>query len=104
MRLAHGHHEGVELGEERGIGGQVGLDEAPRLLVGRRGGQEPMTGEDAPRVRVGHEHGPVRRVEKDGVGGLRPESRDGEQLAPQGAQGRRAQPGEASAEPLHQPA
>jgi len=93
----------VELAQERGIRGKVRLDERTGLLVRGRGGQQAMTREQASRVGVGHEDGPVRGIEKDRIRGLRTQPGDAEQLPPQRPQRSAPQAHEPSAEARHQP-
>ena len=63
-----------------------------------------MTREHATRVGVGDEHRSSRRVKKDDVHGLGPETRDAEQLRAQRRQRRAAQPVEAPAVTIEEPA
>ena len=96
VRLADGHEERVELVEEIGIGRQVGLEPAASVFVSRARPDQPMPRQDAPRVRVGDEHRPARRVEQDRVGRLGPDTRDREQLGAQRLERHRPHPAEAS--------
>jgi len=94
----------VQLVEEGGIGWQVRFHERARLLVPGAWRNQAMTGQHATRVGVGDEHRPSRRVEKDDVDGLGPEARNAEQLGAQGCQRRPAQPVEAAAVAIEEPA
>jgi len=86
--LADGDEERVKLVEQRGIRGQMCLEEGPGLLVAGAGRQQTVADEHAADVRVGHEHGAAGRVEEDRIHGLRAEPGDGEQVPAKRAKGR----------------
>jgi hypothetical protein len=103
VRLGRGHQQRVELVEERGIGGQVRLEEGAGVLVPAAAGKQAMALEHPARVGVGHEDRPAGRVEQDRVGRLRPQAAETEQLAPQRRQRRPAERAEVAAAACEQP-
>ena len=88
------YDESVEFVEEFGIAWELGFKERANLFVGAaRIGldfrwEEIVAFEDAPRIGVDNEDGVLASVEKDRVGGFRPDSADGEELLAQGFGGR----------------
>ena len=90
--------------EERGIRGQVRLEESPRVLVSAATWHQPVTHEHPAGVGVGHEHRASSGIEKNGVDGLRPESRHRQDLPPQRSQRRPAQHAKVAAGVRQQPA
>ena len=93
----------MELVEERGVGRQVRLDEGARVLVSGRRRQQALATEDTPRIRIGHEDGPMRGIEQNGVDRLRAKPRHRQELPPQRPEGRSPEAVEAAAEPDEQP-
>jgi hypothetical protein len=104
VRLTHGHEERVVLVEESRVGRQVGLEEGAGRFVRGLARQQRVPGQDSPRVRVGDEDRPVRRVEENGIGGLRPDPGHGQEGPAERPEGRAAQALEAAVETLDQPA
>ncbi len=104
MRLADGHEEGVHLVEERRIRRKVSFEKLARRLIARRGGDQPVTREHTACVRIGHEDGPAGRVEKDGIGRLRPEPGNREQRGAEWQQRLTSEPVKAPGEARVQPA
>ena len=80
------------------------LEKRPRVLVSDAAGREPVTREHPAGVGVGDEHRAARRIEKDGVGRLRPQTGHPQHLASQRPERRPAQPTEIAVEAREQPA
>jgi hypothetical protein len=104
MLRAHGNEEGVIVAEQLPIGRQVRFDERSERLGGRPRIDESMAAQYAACVVVDGKHGAAGRVEQDGIGRLRPEAPDRQQILPQRREGRAPHLVEASAETLEQPA
>jgi hypothetical protein len=101
--LAGRDEQGVELVEQRGIGGKMSFQEGARVLVARRWRQQAMACEHPAGVGVGDEHRPAGRVEQDRVHGFRPEPGHPEHLSAELLERRPAQPIPAPAPALHEP-
>jgi hypothetical protein len=104
VRLADGDQQGVQLVEQRGVGGQVRLEERPGPLVVRAGRQQPVADQHPTGVGVGREDGTAGRVQEDRVGGLGSQTRHPQQLAPQRSQRRPAHRAELAREARQEPA
>lgn len=103
MNGGHGTQQRVEFAEQGGIGGQMGLDEATRLLVAGGVGYEAVTSEKRPRGRVGDKDRAAGGEEQDRVHRFRAEPGNRQHLPPECRQRRPAHAVEAAAEALDQP-
>jgi len=93
----------AEFVEERGIRGQMRLDEATRLLVAGLEGYEALTREDLPHMRVGDEDRTAGGVKQDRVHRFGAETGDRQHLPPQCRQRRAAHAVEAPPEAIEEP-
>jgi len=103
MLPAHSDQQRVILPEQGGVGRQMRLDEGADGLVARPRCDQAMARQDAPGVLVGHEDRTPRRIEKNGIGGFRPDSVHAQEVLPERAQGRAPHPLEAPLEAVDQP-
>ena len=83
--------------EEGRVPGEVLLEERAERFVGDAGRNEAVTSQDAPGVGVGHEDRAAHGVEQDGVGRLRPDPADRQELPPERRQGDRGHATESAA-------
>lgn len=84
--LGHRDQQGVELVEQGGIRRQVTLQERPRVLIAHAGAEEPMARQHPAGVGVGHKHRSPRRIEENGIRGLRPHALHREKPLAKGAE------------------
>ncbi len=81
--LAHPHKERVVFVIQGGVPRQRGLDLPAHRFVGLAAIEKTVPAEDAAGVGVNHENRMARRIQDNGVGGLRPDTGHAQQLFPQ---------------------